>query len=197
MFQWLPFSFKAVPTLFTLSCRALPDLAMPWHLPPFLPCSLPGSKAHLFFSVCSASCPIPAILTHLEHCSHATSPAGLLCLQAPCPGWDESLNGNLYYTVSLLMTSLVTLPYISLSLLHQFLENSSADCYCCLLCGYHRGLQVFNKQELKSTFYKCDLFPVLGTSLSLMGFLAVVVISHQHFAECSLHIIHSLCILNT
>lgn len=143
----------------------------------------------------------------LPHPSHPDSPRTLLTHHFPCRSplpssplsrlrW-ESLNGNFYYTVSLLMTSLVTLSYISLSLLHQFLEHSSADCYRCLLCGYHSGLQVFNKQELKSTFYKCDLFPALGISLSLMGFLAAVVISHQHFAECSLHIIHSLCILNT
>ena len=102
----------------------------------------------------------------LPHPSQPDSPRILLTHHFPCrsslPSSPlsrlrcESLNGNLYYTVSLLMTSLVTLSYnyISLSLLHktEFLEHRSADCYRCLLCGYHSGLPVFNKQELRSTF---------------------------------------------
>lgn len=85
-------------TLYTLSCRVLPDPAMPWHLFPST-CSLLVSKANFFFSVASVSCPNPASLPHLRCYSHTTYPAGLLYLQAPCSGWDVSFSIETYYSV--------------------------------------------------------------------------------------------------
>ena len=74
MFQWLPFSFKVVPTLLTLSCRVLPDPAMPGHLFPSLTCSLLVSKANLFFS---GQCFLPQP-------SQPVSPKMLLTHHLPC-----------------------------------------------------------------------------------------------------------------
>ena len=94
MFQWLPFSFKVVPILFTLSCRVLPDLAMPWHLFPSLTCCLLVSKGNFFFSVASASFPNPAslpkmLLTHHLPCRSSLPSSPLLRLRC------ELLNRNL------------------------------------------------------------------------------------------------------
>ena len=73
-----------------------------------------------------------ARLTH--HFSWKSSPS-----QAPFPGRDVSLLVETYFTVSILITPLVTLScsYIYLLLLHQteFLENRNAAWHACLLCG--------------------------------------------------------------
>lgn len=52
--------------------------------------------------------------------------------------------------------------------------------------------QVFNSHKLRSNFFKkCDLFLALGICLCLKFFF-LVVINHQHLAECSVDVIYSL-----
>lgn len=128
----LPFPFKAE----WRGRRALPEPALPGHS---CPCS-PGSEPHCPFPVSIVLCPVPASQPDpaqarlTRHCSWKSSPS-----QAPFPGWDGSLSVETHYTVSILITSLVTLSYnyIYLFLLHQteFLENSNAEWHACLFRG--------------------------------------------------------------